>query len=292
MEVDTPVLSQSAACDLNIESFAVVTTVPLSATARKMFLQTSPEFAMKRLLASGSGPIYQIAHAFRNGEAGRHHNPEFAMLEWYQPGYSLQQLMDETRDLLIECLGQSLPVLSVSYAGLFEKTLGINPHQATVLMLAEVAAENGHPDAERVCGDRKSDWLDYLFSECIQPSMRSDVLYFVNDYPVSQAMLAQIKPTQPPVAERFEVFLNGIELANGFHELIDADEQAARFSQELALRSDRGDVSLPMPEHLLSALSHGVPDSCGVALGLDRLLMISAGADHLNQVLPFPLQRA
>lgn len=292
MEVDTPALSRAGACDLNIASLQTDIQGPGGLANQAMYLQTSPEFAMKRLLAAGCGPVYQIAHAFRNAESGRYHNPEFTLLEWYQPRYSLHQLMEEMRELLGECLGQLPPVLCICYGDLFQKSLGVNPHGLTVQELNTLADDQGLADAARICGAEPSDWLDYLFSECIQPRMRAGILYFVHDYPADQAMLARIRPSDPPVAERFEVYLNGVELANGFHELADAGEQQTRFESERLKRQSRGLPAMPLPEHLLQALSHGLPDCCGVALGLDRLLMLATESDHIDQVLAFPAARA
>ena len=289
MEVDTPLLSQAATCDVQIDSYDCASRDADGAASR--YLQTSPEFAMKRLLASGVGAIYQIAHAFRSGEAGRYHNPEFSILEWYRPGFDLAALMDEVRELLQECLGRACPVHTVPYVDLFQQYLGVNPHLTTMDELATVARTKGLGDAAHICGDRLSDWLDLLFSQCVQPKMRPEVLYFVHDYPVCQAMLAKIEG-YPPVAQRFEVFFNGVELANGFDELADATEQRNRFENDRNTRSDLGKPDVPMPEHLLAALESGLPASCGVAIGLDRLLMLASDAGHMQEVLAFPWDRA
>jgi elongation factor P--(R)-beta-lysine ligase len=288
LEVETPMLSLSAATDVQIESFGV----PVGAQMR--YLHTSPEFPMKRLLAAGSGDIYQVCRVFRQDEAGRHHNPEFTLLEWYRLGWDASRLAKEVTELIgavARALERPVPagVRRVSYAEAFGETLGVDPHSATSIELAAVARERG---IQTVGEFGRDAWLDLLFSERVAPAFPADVLTVVDDYPASQAALARVRPGTPPVAERFEVFAGPMELANGFHELTDAHEQLARFEKDNRERVLRGQQSLPADERLLAALDAGLPDCAGVALGLDRLLMWLGGWERIDEVLAFPWERA
>lgn len=287
LEVETPVLSKAASCDLNLDSFST----HLSAD-QTLYLQTSPEFAMKRLLASGSGSIYQIAKSFRQSERGRFHNPEFTLLEWYRVGFSLADLMEEMVELLMLCFGQNLAFRTITYAQLFQQLASINPDQTSLSDLMTYAANQGNPEAVDICGDNLANGLDYVFSQYIQPKLRKDVVYFVTDYPVCMAMLAKLSDAQPLTAKRFEVYFNNVELANGYEELTDADEQKKRFEHELMERQQDNLACVPMDENLLGALAHGMPDCSGVALGLDRLLMLMTDANSIDEVLAFPIDRA
>ena len=290
MEVETPVCSVSGVTDPAIDSLSTRFTGPGAAAGRRLYLHTSPEFPMKRLLAAGSGPIYQICRVFRDGEAGRFHNPEFTLLEWYRPGYDHHQLMDEVsalvRSLLPECRGEQ----RLTYRQLFEQYLGVDSEQQTLQELRQSAIDHQVPGADALDMQERDGWLELLLSHCIEPQLQG--LCFVYDYPSSQASLARIRPGQPPVAERFELYLDGMELANGFHELADAEEQRERFQYELAQRRRLGRPQLPMDDHLLQALEAGLPDCSGVALGVDRLLMNITSASHIDQVLAFPFERA
>ncbi len=289
LEVETPVLSRAGTTDPAIDSLATRFTGPGAAAGLPLWLHTSPEFPMKRLLAAGSGPIYQICRVFRDGEAGRLHNPEFTLLEWYRPGFDLARLMDEVsalvRSLLPACAGDT----RATYGDLFQRHLGIDPHRASVDELRRAARAAG-VDPSLEAGDRDA-WLDLLMSHCIEPRL-PDGLCFVHDYPASQAALARLRPGDPPVAERFELYLDRVELANGFHELADAAEQRRRFEGDLARRRAEGRPGPPLDEALLQALAAGLPDCSGVALGVDRLLMRVVGADRIDQVLAFPIDRA
>ena len=285
LEVETPILSRAATPDPAIESLR--TSVQGLGT---LWLHTSPEFAMKRLLAAGSGPIYQICKVFRDGERGALHHPEFSLLEWYRPGWSLEALMEEVADLVRAVLGQSLPREIRTYRALFQKNLGIDPFGASAESLAACAHRQGIQDAERLELDRDG-WLDLLLSHCIAPNLGQDRLTFVRDYPPSQAALARIRPGTPPVAERFELYFRGMELANGFWELTDAEEQRRRFQAELEKRRAAGRTTPPLDEAFLAALP-AMPEASGVALGLDRLLLCKLGCSHLDAVLAFPLSRA
>ena len=290
LEVETPVLSAAAASDPAIESLTTCYRGPGAPAGGRMYLHTSPEFAMKRLLAAGSGPIYQICRVFRDGESGRRHNPEFTLLEWYRPEYDHHQLMDEVEVLLLSLLPAPRPVSRFSYRELFQHHLGIDPHSASTDSLRRLANERGiEVDLSLDCRDA---WLDLLLSHCIEPRLAGSGLCFVHDYPASQASLARVEPGDPPLAARFECYLDGVELANGFHELADAGEQRRRFQHDLEIRQHSRGKLPPLDERLLAALQFGLPDCAGVALGIDRLLMQITGADHIDQVLTFPLERA
>jgi lysyl-tRNA synthetase class 2 len=291
LEVETPVLSVYGATDPHLDSFCARYTGPGAVAGRAMYLQTSPEFAMKRLLAAGSGPIYQICKSFRNGEAGRYHNPEFTMLEWYRPGFDYRSLMAEVDDLLRGVL-RTQPAILSSYAALFEHHLQLEPHSASIAHLRECAAGHGIQVSASLDEDRDG-WLTLLWSHLIEPQLGGGGRpQIVCDYPVSQAMLARIRPGVPAVAERFEVYINGVELANGFQELQDSAEQRQRFEENCRLRRAGGKPEMNMDERLLAALAHGLPACSGVAVGLDRLLMLKLGAGELREVLAFSFDRA
>ena len=291
LEVDTPACSTAAATDPAIESLATAYTGPGAPTGKTLYLHTSPEFAMKRLLASGIGPIYQICKVFRDGEAGRLHNPEFTLLEWYRPGYDHHRLMDEVEALIHFILPGLCAVKRVSYGRLFEDLLDFNPHLVGPEELRRVAIGQGIQGASVLGLPDRDAWLDLLMSHCIEPKLDRGMC-FVYDYPASQASLARIRQGKPPVAERFELYLDGMELANGFHELGDHEEQRLRFQADLERRREKAQAIPPVDGRLLHALEAGLPDSSGVALGIDRLLMCITGAAHISEVLAFPFDRA
>lgn len=290
LEVDTPVLQTCAVTDPNIECFKAF-FCPLGTAEEKIYyLQTSPEYAMKRLLAAGSGPIYQICKAFRNGEVGRKHNPEFTMLEWYQPGYTHQELMNEVGTLLTLLLPVQ-EIEKLSYREAFQHYLGFNPHEITITVLKkEVERRIGAiPHFDSSVAD---DYLDLLFTHCIEENLGRKKITFIYDYPASQAALSTLGQREGyKVAERFEIYIEGMELGNGFHELSEAREQRARFLKEQATRQERGKPSPPLDEYLLAALESGLPNCSGVAIGLDRLLMIKLGLTHIADVLSFDFTR-
>lgn len=291
LEVETPLLVSATIPDPNIPSFSTVAAQP---GGFRRYLSTSPEFAMKRLLAAGSGPIYQVCKAFRQGEQGGIHNPEFTLLEWYRPGFDYHQLMDDVV-ALITVLADGHRVFEteerLSYSECFQHYLGLNPHEADVDHLKACAEEQGLGTNTGLSETDFDGWLDLLMSHCIQPHLGLNRPCFVYDYPASQAALAKIRPDTPPVAERFELFIDGVELANGFHELQDADEQRARFERELRRRREAGLEPVEIDEYLLDALVAGLPDCAGVALGLDRLLLVLTGASRLEDTLSFPFDR-
>jgi len=293
LEVDTPILSAAGASDPYIDSLRSQVYVPGCGDGQWFYLQTSPEYAMKRLLAAGSGPIYQICKVFRDGESGHRHNPEFTMLEWYRPGFDHHRLMDEVEELVSRLLRLDCVAERISYVDLFKRYLDLDPLQVDVATLQACAIQHGINVS--ALGDDRDVWLDLLLSHVIEPLLCSETagqmrLIFVYDYPSSQAALARVN--SQGLAERFELYLNGVELANGYHELGDANEQRRRVGADNERRQLMTKIEMPVDERLLAALSHGLPDCAGVALGLDRLLMCATGVEDLRQVLTFPLATA
>ena len=295
LEVDTPILSAAATTDPNIESFVTRYVGPGAPQGRARYLQTSPEFPMKRLLAAGSGPIYQLCKVFRQGEAGRYHQPEFTMLEWYRPGLDHHGLMNEVEALLIELTSGHLslaPSVRLSYAEAFQSYLGLDPHRADTSDLRACAEESGLGPVSGLAADDRDGWLELLQAGALESRLPRDRPVFIFDFPASQAALARVRPGAPDVAERFELYLDGLELANGFHELADAAEQRRRFASDVARRAAGGGETMPMDERLLAALEHGLPDCAGVALGVDRLLMRIVGASTIGEVTAFAWESA
>lgn len=285
MEVETPLLCQYTVTDPHIESFIV----PLSHTHThpSHYLQTSPEYAMKRLLAADRSAIYQITKSFRIGESGSQHNPEFSMLEWYRPGFNHHDLMDEL-DALLQFTINSKPAEKISYRDLFLKYLNINPLTASVEKLKNIIAEN-KINIDATDFDYNTA-LQVLLSHLIEPSMGVEKPLFLYDFPPSQAALSKIRNNE--VAERFELYINGSEIANGFHELTDADEQQKRFKQNQLIRQENNQ-SIPEIDHFfIDALKSGMPNCAGVAVGLDRLLMQYAKTGNIQDVIAFPFERA
>ncbi|MBI3777663.1 MAG: EF-P lysine aminoacylase GenX [Gammaproteobacteria bacterium] len=296
LEVETPILSAAAVTDPMLASLATRYTGPLFPRGQTFFLHTSPEFPMKRLLAAGSGSIYQIGRVFRDGEAGRLHNPEFTMLEWYRVGFDHHRLMDEVAELVMQLLAptQSLEAPErISYREVFRRHAGLDPHTATSADFAAAARERRISVPKDLTSQNDlATWRDLLLTHAVEPKLGQGRLTFIYDFPAAQASLARILPGEPPLAARFELYLNGIELANGFHELADADEQRARFERQLHARAAGGQAVVPVDERLLAALSEGLPDCAGVALGFDRLVMLAAGARSIAEVMAFPVDRA
>lgn len=286
LEVETPLLCRSGVTDPAIEPLLVETGASVS---RRRYLQTSPEYAMKRLLAAGSGPIFQITRAFRDGEAGSRHNPEFTLLEWYRPDYDHHRMMTEVAELLCHCLGER-PEQRISYRQLFLDCLGVDPLTAPVGKLQAIARER--VDVGTLAGDRDL-WLDLLLSHLIEPQLAERGICFVYDFPPSQAALARIVESGGvAVGQRFELYVDGLELANGYHELTDAAEQRHRFELDNARRREYGLPERPLDENLLAAMSYGLPPCSGVALGVDRLLMLATGAGDIREVLAFDWSRS
>lgn len=290
LEVDTPAMSHATVTDIHLHTFQTEFVGPGYADGRKLYFMTSPEFHMKRLLAAGSGCIYQICKSFRNEENGRYHNPEFTMLEWYRVGFDHHQLMDEMDELLQLVLGCG-DAQRMSYQQAFLTVLGVCPLEASMTELKSVAAELGLSDIAEPEQDRDT-LLQLLFSIGVEGKIGQDVPAFVFDFPASQAALAKINPQDPRVADRFEIYFKGIELANGFHELDNPAEQLKRFEEDNLKREEMGLAPQPIDYHLIEALKAGLPDCAGVALGIDRLIMLSLGCDHIDQVTAFPFPRA
>ena len=292
LEVETPLLGSCFGTDPTIEPFECrYPHIPYQ-PIRTLYLQSSPEFYMKRLLADGSGPIFQVSKAFRNGEAGQRHNPEFSLLEWYRPGFSAQQLMEEVVDLMCYLLDKAQPVVEYhAYADLFAEQCQLDIFTVDVAALQAYAVEQQIPDADRLEWDKDA-WLQLLMTECIEPRFRPNHLTFVTDYPASQAALAELNPQDPSTAARFELYYQGLELANGFQELTDAGQQAARCTADNAVREQQGQQTLPIDTAFLTALQAGIPTCAGVAIGLDRVLMSALGLKDIDQVQTFTLRRA
>jgi lysyl-tRNA synthetase class 2 len=284
LEVDTPLMYASTVTDPHVIGIPAIFKMIGSDREKILYLQTSPEYAMKRLLAAGSGSIYQISKAFRQGEVGKIHNPEFTMLEWYRVGFDHHALMDEMDELLQQVLAVA-PADRASYAQLFQQFFGIDVHNADVNVLKNCAGEKAIPLSGEL--SQRDAWLDLLWSHGIEPFVGLERPLFLYDFPVSQASLAKIRHERVPVASRFEVYFKGVELANGFHELQDGQEQVLRFAKDLQVREELQLPPLPIDAKLIAALKHGLPDCAGVALGVDRLIMLALGANSVTDVISF-----
>jgi len=308
LEVDTPMVVNAPVTDVHIHSARVDLGAPLAehtGTSRPFFLHTSPEYAMKRLLAAGSGDIYQICHVVRGFERGRLHNAEFTLIEWYRLGFTLGDLMSEVDALVRALLG---PVASghaserITYREAFLKALALDPFTASLTELQQAARKLGFADAATDAhrdddahhhgNSRRDELLDLLMGAAVGPRLGANALTFVHGYPATQAALARLDPQDPRAALRFELYCEGVELANGFNELASAAEQRARFNHDIAERRRTGLPVVPPDEFLLAALEAGLPECSGVALGFDRTLMLATGAKTIDEVLPFPTERA
>jgi elongation factor P--(R)-beta-lysine ligase len=285
LEVETPILSADTVVDRHLDPLV------LDDGGRRFYLQTSPEFCMKRLLAAGAGAIYQITRVFRREELGRLHNPEFTMVEWYRPGDGLAEGMQLLSDLGEAMLGRG-PAELVSYQEAFRRHVGVDPHTADADALIQAARAAGIDAPASLSSADRDGWLDLLLVERVQPHLGIERPTIVYDYPASQSALAQVRVGPPPVAERFELYASGIELANGYHELTDADELRRRIAQANELRRQDDKSALPEENRLLAAMDAGLPESTGVALGFDRVVMLAAGAKSLAEVMAFPIDRA
>lgn len=290
MEVDTPAMSHATVTDVHLHTFKTEFVGPGYAQGQPLFFMTSPEFHMKRLLAAGSGCIYQICKSFRNEENGRYHNPEFTMLEWYRVGFDHHDLMDEM-DLLLQQILKSGEAERMTYQQAFIDVLGVCPLEDSMDTLKQAAAKLGLSDIANPEEDRDT-LLQLLFSVGVEEKIGQTVPAFVYDFPASQAALAKINLNDSRVADRFEVYFKGIELANGFHELDKPQEQLKRFEDDNAKRIEMGLSPQPIDHHLIEALTAGLPDCAGVALGIDRLIMLALGYDHIDDVTAFPFPRS
>lgn len=293
LEVETPLLGHCIGTDPQLAFFSTdYCSPPLQQT---LFLQTSPEFAMKRLLAAGSGSIYQICKAFRNGESGRFHNPEFTLLEWYRVDFTLSQLMDEIDDLITVLFAGRMPLQAtqrVSYQDVFYQYTGLNPLVFSYRQYCAYALAHEIPEAVSICGDDHTLWLDFIFSHKVQPFLGENALCMVYGYPACQSSLARINEHNSQITDRVEIFINGIELGNGFYELCDAIEQNRRFDGEIAIRQQRNLPVSIKDKRLIAALEAGLPECSGIAIGLDRLLMVMSKRDLIDDVLSFAIHRA
>jgi elongation factor P--(R)-beta-lysine ligase len=289
LEVETPILSSAAVSDPQLQSLHT----QVAGIAEPRYLQTSPEYAMKRLLAAGSGDIYQVCKVFRDEEQGRWHNPEFTMIEWYRLGFDDAALMDEVEALLVYMLEglRDLPSAErLSYSAALQRHAGVDAFNDGDAALAAAAVRHGIHCDSTLDRDAK---LDLLMGLVVGPRLGVERPCFICDYPVSQAALARLKPgVAQAVAARFELYVDGIELANGFHELANGSEQRARFVADLKTRAARGQVQPPLDENLLAALQHGLPDCAGVALGLDRLVAVAVGAKRLSEAMSFTIENS
>jgi len=282
LEVSTPSLSGYTSTDPNIES------IEARVSDRQMYLHTSPEHFMKRLLAADYPDIYQICSVYRDGETGRHHLPEFTMLEWYRRDFELQAIMQETANLVTELLAKTtiaLPPVFISYRQAFDEALSLDPLLADIGMLAKAVAAD--TQLMESLGDDRDMWLDLAMASRVARTFPGDRLTLVYHYPASQAALARICPHDSGVADRFELYCGPIELANGFVELTDPNEQKARFESDQEKRRSRGLDRYEVDRALIDALRSGMPPTAGVALGLDRLLMIDEGLDDIRSVTTF-----
>ncbi|AUH02413.1 elongation factor P--(R)-beta-lysine ligase [Pectobacteriaceae bacterium CE70] len=290
LEVETPAMSQATVTDVHLSPFQTHFVGPGAAEGLTLYLMTSPEYHMKRLLAAGSGPIFQLCRSFRNEESGRHHNPEFTMLEWYRLHYDMYRLMNEVDDLLqqvLECDNAE----RLTYQQAFQRHLEIDPLSADKAQLRDVAEKLGVGDVAANENDRDT-LLQLLFTVGVETNIGRDKPAFVYHFPATQASLAEISTEDHRVAERFEVYFKGIELANGFRELTDSHEQRQRFEQDNRKRTARGLPVQPIDENLLAALEAGMPECAGVALGVDRLIMLALNAETLSDVIAFSVDRA
>lgn len=289
LEVETPILGHYGVTDICIESLAVARP-----DGNYWWLRSSPEYHMKRLLAADSGDIYQIGKVFRAGEEGSRHQTEFTMAEWYRLGFDLDAMVRESCEFIntvITAVGgkPSTPRVYL-YRDVFLETVQLDPMEATAEQLVEAARRlpGWHEGLQQQLGANRATWLDYIASHGVYPRLPNSGLQVVRDYPADQAMLARLNPEDPRLAERFEVFLNGVELANGFHELQDSAEQRSRFAEDNQNRKAAGLPEMALDEYLLTALDRGLPDCCGVAVGLDRILMLAGRLEKLTETLSFP----
>ncbi len=294
IEVETPLFSHATVTDVHLDAFSTLYNYSAEShcdESTNLYAQTSPEFAMKRLLASGYGCCYQICKAFRHEQQGRYHNPEFTMLEWYRVGFDHFQLMDEVAELLSSVLGCQ-QVERISYQELFIREVAIDPLMTNRDELIRIISAH----------DKLSDWLEqedcldtllqFIMAELIEPNIGDNKPCFVYNFPASQASLAKISLKDPRVAERFECYFKGIELANGFHELTDVAQQKLRFEQDNQTRTTLGKIEQDIDQHFISALEHGLPACAGVALGIDRLVMLALTVNKIDQVITFPIVNA
>lgn len=288
LEVETPVLSEFGVTDVHLSTFKTEFIAPFHRQSKPLWLITSPEYHMKRLLAAGSGAIFQICRVFRNEEAGPRHNPEFTMLEWYRPHFDMYRLINEVDDLLQQILDCE-PAESLSYQFAFQQYVGLDPLSAAKTELIAKAKEQHFVGAEN---EDRDTLLQFLFSTLVEPEIGKTRPVAVYHFPAAQAALAQISSEDHRVAERFEFYYKGLELANGFNELTDVKEQFSRFEQDNRQREKIGLPQQAIDRRLLGALQAGVPNCAGVALGVDRLMMIALNAERIEEIMAFSINNA
>ncbi|WP_148863487.1 EF-P lysine aminoacylase EpmA [Marinobacter fonticola] len=291
LEVETPLLASHGVTDLHLDCIPARLAAASGFGGGQAYLQTSPEYHMKRLLAAGSGAIYQVFRAFRDGERGRRHNPEFSLLEWYRPGFDDHRLMDEVGELVCGWLNIPAPE-RMTYRQAFLQYAGLDPFTLSLDALRRRVGEQAG-DAAFAANLERDGCLDFILTHSVEPALSKRSAVFIHDYPASQAALARTREADGyRVAHRFELYLYGVELCNGYWELTDAEEQRSRFEQDNALRRQHGKPGMPADEFLLAALRSGLPDCAGVALGLDRLLMCRLGVQAIEDVIGFPIEHA
>jgi elongation factor P--(R)-beta-lysine ligase len=290
LEVETPILSADTVVDRHLDPF----WLSVGSTGGKpqtYWLQTSPEFAMKRLLAAGAEAIYQVSRVFRQEEQGALHNPEFTLVEWYRTGDDFRAGMQLTSDLCEALLGRG-PAELLSYREAFQRFADLDPHLASLESLVAAGWKCSSRPPESMAQEDRDGWLDWLLTERVQANLGVERPVLLYDFPASQAALARIRPGEPPLAERFELYVAGWELANGYHELLDASELRRRNAQANQSRRSDGKAALPEESRLLAAMERGLPTAVGCALGFDRLVMLAAGASSIDEVIAFPWDRA
>lgn len=288
LEVETPILSKAGATDVYLAS--ITAAYHLDGRPCTGYLQTSPEFAMKRLLANGSGAIYQICKVFRDNEQGDKHNSEFTMLEWYRPDMSLEELMAETNELICTCLEKKFPIHKITYKNAFYDKLGINPLKVDIHLLKQTAF---HHNINIDLGNDRLGYMDLLFSHCVEPFLGIDEPVFLTDFPKQLASLAKMHRDDDgdEVASRFELYIDGLELANAYDELNDKGELLNRFNSDNRQRQMMGLPMIPIDERLLQVIDH-LPECSGIALGVDRLLMVLMNVQKIEQVMTFTADKA
>lgn len=292
LEVDTPILSAASTPDPSIDSFEThYVSFAAGSPSDRRYLSTSPEFPMKRLLASGSGSIYQLCHVFRQAEQGKQHNPEFTMLEWYRIEMDYRELMEEVAELVGTLLQQKIQMEILSYQSVFLQYLDIDPLTVSAGELRQCAAQSGFVHLEQE-DDDKDLYLDFLMSHQIQPHLGENKLTFIHEYPASQCAYAELSNENVEVAERFELFYRGVELANGYQELTDAKEQQRRLEAQNQKRLQQGKSPVCLDQNLVAALEQGLPWCSGVALGIDRLITLARNVKNIEDILAFPFNRA
>lgn len=282
LEVETPLVAEVGTVDLWIDSFEVSSSL----SRQSLWLQTSPEFHMKRLLAAGSGPVWQMTRAFRDEGRGRLHNPEFTIVEWYRPGWTLRQLCREVEDLCREVVPDLPPARWLSLQDAFRERAGVDPFEDPVDKIRQ-AAEDACPIAPAIAHSDRDGWLDLLMVSRVEKGLGDDAPVFLWGYPPSRAALARVEPGPPAVALRAEMYWKGVELCNAYDELVDPVEQLARFEEETRARAALAKTTPPIDHGLVAALRHGMPASSGVALGFDRLVQLAFGADRVADVIAF-----